>query len=119
VGKFSIQYVAACALLDGGVSIDSFTDERYARMLKPSWGVFAFGNPRIFRRRSDQMWVEVRLALTDSTRVSARCMRPRAAWDEPPSDDEHMLSVNDCMQRAFDNKDDRGMHRAYAKFRRI
>jgi hypothetical protein len=50
------------------------------------------------------------------TRVSARCMRPRAAWDEPPSDDERMLTVNDCMQRAFDNKDDRGMHRAYANF---
>jgi len=77
-----------------------------------------------FRQSADiptslhQMWVEVRLALTDGTRVSASCMRPRAAWDEPPSDDEHIVKVNECMQRAFDNKDDRGMHRACAKFRR-
>ena len=28
----------------------------------------------------------------------------RAAWGEPPSNEEHMVKVNDCMRRAFDNK---------------
>ena len=104
-GKFSIQYVVACALLDGEVSIDTFTDERCARPdVAALTGNIRFRQSADIPASLDQMWVEVTVALTDGTRASGKCTRPRAAWGEPPSDDEHMLKVNDCMRRAFDDK---------------
>jgi len=104
-GKFSIQYVVACALLDSGVSIDTFTDDRCARAdVATLMGRVRFRQSEDIPATLDEMWVEVIVALADGTRVSGKCTRPRAAWGEPPSDEEHMVKVNDCMRRAFDNK---------------
>jgi 2-methylcitrate dehydratase PrpD len=102
-GKFSIQYVVACALLDYGVAIDTFTDERCAR---PDVGAL-LGRIRLRQTADipaslDKMWVEVNVALIDGARFSGRCNRPPGAWGEPPSDADHMIKVNDCMRRVLD-----------------
>ena len=103
-GKFSLQYTAACGLLDGKVTIDSFTDERrfrpdMDRLLDRIHLVQTDAIPGYF----EAMHVEIAVRLTDSQQLAARCEKPRGAWGTPPlRPEEHLAKVQDCLERRFD-----------------
>jgi 2-methylcitrate dehydratase PrpD len=102
--KFSFQYAAASALLDGSVGIDTFTDERRSQadinaMLRK---VKLAQSPEI-PATLDKMWVEVKVTQSDGRIVVGKCTRPRGAWGSPVSPDEHLRKVRDCMNRVLRN----------------
>lgn len=97
-GKFSFQYTAAAALLDGKVGINSFTDERRFRadmvgLLGKTSVVYDHSIPQDTRK----MHVEVEVTLNDGTRHSRVCRKPPGTWGEPINQDQHRAKIRDCL----------------------
>ena len=98
-GKFSLQYTAASALLDGKVGIRTFTDARLARAdMQELLGKFeAVLDPAIPGRFED-MHVLVRVELDGGRALETRCNGPRGKWGTPPiGEAEHLVKVRDCL----------------------
>jgi aconitate decarboxylase len=83
-GKFSFQYAACVAILDGAVDVRSFTD---ARRFAPDVVDLL---PRIVvepdparEGRFDRMAVDVAIELADGARVDGRCDGPPGIWGRP------------------------------------
>ena len=97
-GKFSFQYVAAAALLDGVVGMDTFTDERRFRpdmvALLDKMVVVQDANISKDTRR---MQVVIEVTLTDGTAVSRTCRKPPGTWGEPIPADLHRAKIRDCL----------------------
>ena len=83
-GKFSWQYTAAIALLDGKVGPASFRDERRFRddVVALLDRTTLINDPSI-SGRFDQMYVEITVALDDGTVTSRRCDAPLGSWTRP------------------------------------
>lgn len=83
-GKFSWQYTAVVALLDGTVEPGSFTDERrfapdaVALLTRTS----LVGDPTI-SGRFDRMHVDIKLELIDGETITRRCDAPLGSWTRP------------------------------------
>ena len=99
-GKFSLQYTAAAALLDGHVGLASFTDERLAR---PDMQALL---GKIEVRRSREIpsiytagrYLDLEATLADGTVVRTRCERPRGSWGAAPiTTEEHLAKARDCL----------------------
>jgi len=105
-GKFSFQYTAAAALLDGKVGIESFRDRR--RFKSDMEGLLAkFHLHRDPSIPGDWrgMWVSIEVALRDGSRVAATCRGPRGAWgQEPLTDEEHAVKLRDCLRAGIERK---------------
>ena len=100
-GKFSIQYTAAAALLDGRVDISTFTD---TRLFQPDMQALlekidVRQDPAIPGRFED-MHVDLSITLTDGRILETRCAGPRGKWGTPPiSARDHLVKVRDCLGR--------------------
>jgi len=102
-GKFSFQYTAACALIDGAVGIDTFTDERCARAdVEAMLPRVRFVQSPEIPASLDHMWVEVTAELAGGERVAVKCVKPKGVWGEPITDEEHLVKVRNCMRIAFE-----------------
>ncbi len=102
-GKFSFQYAAACALLDGRVGIGSFHDHRRFGedmvALLPRMKVTADAAlPTAFNR----MQVTVEVAMRDGGVHRATCTRPPGFWGAPLDIGQHSAKVADCLAVRFD-----------------
>jgi aconitate decarboxylase len=119
-GKFSFQYAAASALLDGAVGIDTFTDERCARsdMMAMLPKVRFLQSPDI-PATLDRMWVEIKIGLHDGRRVTGRCVRPRGIWGSPISELEHLVKVRDCIGRVLGGADTKDVISAIREFEHL
>jgi 2-methylcitrate dehydratase PrpD len=98
-GKFSLQYTAASALLDGKVGIGTFTDARLARadMLDLLAKFEVCLDPAIPGRFEDTH-VLLRVELDGGNVLETRCDGPRGKWGTPPiSEAEHLVKVRDCL----------------------
>jgi 2-methylcitrate dehydratase PrpD len=98
-GKFSLQYTAASALLDGKVGIGTFTDARLAKSdMQDLLGKFeVFLDPAIPGRFEDTH-VLLRVELDGGRVLETRCDGPRGKWGTPPiSEAEHLVKVRDCL----------------------
>ena len=102
-GKFSFQYVAAAALLDGRVDLDSFSDRR---RFAPDMVAML---PRIVIRpdpgregRFDRMRVEVEVTAADGARAIGRCDGPPGIWGRPVPPARLRAKAQDCLTRAAD-----------------
>ena len=105
-GKFSFQYAAASALLDGTVGIDTFTDDRCTRSdMDAMLSKVNFAQSTEIPPTLDRMWVEVKINLSDGTLITSKCVRPRGAWGSPISPQEHLVKVRDCMRRVLSDND--------------
>jgi aconitate decarboxylase len=99
-GKFSLQYTAAAALLDGHVGLSSFTDERLARpdmqtLLGKFETTLSRDIPSIY---TAGRYLDLEVTLRDGTIVRTRCERPRGSWGAPPiTEDEHHAKARDCL----------------------
>ena len=83
-GKFSWQYTAAVALLDGKADPASFTDvRRFAGdMVALLDRMILVGDPKI-SGRFDRMHVEITVELDDGSVVTRRCDAPIGSWSRP------------------------------------
>ncbi len=101
-GKFSLQYAAAAAVLDGAVRIDSFTDERRFRADMAA----LLDRTTLVQDASIQgdfhhMWVEIEIELDDASRLTAVCRGPKGSWGIPLAPGDHRAKLDDCLGRAL------------------
>jgi aconitate decarboxylase len=101
-GKFSLQYTAAAAMLDGRVGIATFTDERRHRpdMVDLLAKITLTQDPAIVGD-FHQMHVAIEADLADGSRVSAICRAPQGAWGVPIAPSAHRDKLQDCFSRAL------------------
>ncbi len=102
-GKFSFQYAAACALLDGKVGIGSFHDSRRFSAdivaLLPKIRVSPDASlPTAFNR----MQVSVEVTMRDGSVHRASCTRPPGFWGAPLDLERHRAKVADCLATRLD-----------------
>jgi aconitate decarboxylase len=98
-GKFSLQYTAASALLDGKVGIHTFTERRLRatdmQTLLPKITVVMDDS---IEARFETMHVTIRATLNDGSEFEARCDGPAGAWGQPPvSAATHYMKLRDCL----------------------
>jgi aconitate decarboxylase len=98
-GKFSLQYTAASALLDGKVGIRTFTDARLAKPdMQDLLGKFEVRLDPAIPGRFEEMHVLLRVELDDGRVLETRCNGPRGKWGTPPiSEAEHLVKIRDCL----------------------
>ena len=102
-GKFSLQYAAGVALLDGAVTIDSFSDERRSRpdveMLLARIALTQDPSiPGDWRR----MHVSIEAETARGLRYTATSRGPKGCWGQPPiTPDDHRRKLLDCFGRQF------------------
>ncbi len=99
-GKFSVQYTLATALIDGAVTLASFTDERLHRpeMQGLLSKIAVTMTPDITTEYNAGRYVDLEIELADGTMIRARCERPRGSWGaEAISEAEHIVKVRDCL----------------------
>lgn len=102
-GKFSFQYTAACALLDGKVGIASFHDQRRFRgdmksMLRRMKVTVDSALPTAFNR----MQISIEVTLHDCTVHRSTCTRPPGFWGAPLDIEQHRAKVADCLAVRLD-----------------
>ena len=100
-GKFSVEYCAAAALLDGHVGIDTFTD---ARRFAPDMEAM-LGRIRVEPEGPESGATLATAVLKDGTNVSAECAAFRGSAANPMSRDERLAKVRDCFHRALSESD--------------
>ena len=106
-GKFSFQYTTAAALLDGAVTVQTFSEERRTRsdMVTLLPRITLVQSPTI-PGEMEKMWVETTVELTDGRRATVRCRGPKGFWGLPPlTRDEHLVKVRDCLGMRLDKED--------------
>ena len=103
-GKFSWQYTTACALLDGKVVMDSFTNERrFADDMSLMLDIIDVEMRDDITGNFDQMYVIAEATLDDGSTVTARCDGPRGKWGTPPvPEEDHLVKVRDCLSLKYD-----------------
>jgi len=100
-GKFSFQYTFCRALVDGRVTIDTFSDQQVQDPIIQNLlaKVQVTMDPAI-PARFEAMHVEAKVELSNGSVLTGRCERPRGAWGSVPiSSDEHLRKVRDCLSR--------------------
>src|ERR1035437_436921 len=103
-GKFSLQYTAASALLDGKVEIRTFTDARLAKAdMQELLGKFELRLDPKIPGRFEEMYVLLRVELDGGRVLETRCDGPRGKWGTPPiSEAEHLVKIRDCLATRFE-----------------
>ncbi len=98
-GKFSLQYTAASALLDGKVGIRTFTDAQLARPeMQDLLEKFELRQDPAIPGRFEEMHVLLRVELDGGRVLETRCDGPRGKWGTPPiGEAEHLVKVRDCL----------------------
>ena len=98
-GKFSLQFTAAAALLDGKVGIRTFIDARLVKTdMQELLSKFEVRLDRAIPGRFEDMHVLLRVELDGGRVLETRCNGPRGKWGTPPiSEAEHLVKVRDCL----------------------
>ena len=100
-GKFSIEYCAAAALLDGKVGIETFTDDR---RFSPDMEE-TLGKIQVEPSNQDSADVKVTALLKDGRSAEAECRGFRGSARNPMSQEERMDKVIDCVGRVLTDQD--------------
>lgn len=101
-GKFSFQYVAAAALLDGRVDVETFMDaRRFAPDLSALLGRVTVEPDPAREGRFDRMAVDVVVEVADGTRAVGHCDGPPGIWGRPVAPERLAAKALDCFEAAF------------------
>ena len=100
-GKFSVEYCAAAALLDGQVGIDTFTD---ARRFAPDMEDM-LGRIRVEPEGPESGATLTTALLKNGTTVSAECSAFTGSAANPMSREQRLAKVRDCFRRALSEAD--------------
>ncbi|MGG5809321.1 MmgE/PrpD family protein [Falsiroseomonas sp. CW058] len=115
-GKFSFQYTAAAALLDGRVGVDSFADaRRFAPDMEALLPRIAVLPDAAREGRFDRMRVDVEVGLADGTRLHGACDGPPGIWGRPVAEAALQAKWSDCLDAAFGADDGPGLLRDAAR----
>lgn len=102
-GKFSFQYVTAVALIDGKVSVDSFSDKRrFSDDVEKLLQRITIRPDPTRKGRFDEMKVDVEVELVDGQEFSGMCDGPPGIWGHPAEFTRLENKSKDCLHRAFD-----------------
>ena len=96
-GKFSVEYCAAAALLDGRVGIDTFTD---ARRFSPDMEDM-LGRIQVEPEGPESGATRISSVLKNGTTVSAECSAFSGSASNPMSREQRLEKVQDCFVRAL------------------
>ena len=100
-GKFSVEYCAAAALLDGHVGIDTFTDaRRFSSDMEEM-----LGRMRVEPEGPESGATLATVVLKDGRTVSAECSAFSGSASNPMSRDQRLAKVRDCFRRALSEAD--------------
>ncbi len=100
-GKFSVEYCAAAALLDGQVGIDTFTDaRRFAADMEDM-----LSRIRVDPEGPESGAVLAIALLKNGSTISAECSAFRGSAQNPMSREERLAKVRDCFHRALSESD--------------
>jgi aconitate decarboxylase len=98
-GKFSFQYTAAIALLDGAVGIASFTDERRFRPdVTALLEKISLTRDATIPRDTRTMRVEIEADVSGGARERAVCTKPPGSWGAPVDPALHAQKMRDCLR---------------------
>ncbi len=100
-GKFSVEYCAAAALLDGQVGIDTFTD---ARRFSPDMEAM-LGRISVEPEGPESGATLATAVLKDGTTVSAECSAFTGSVSNPMSRDQLLAKAHDCFHRGLSEAD--------------
>ena len=96
-GKFSVEYCAAAAILDGQVGIDTFTDiRRFAADMEDM-----LGRIRVEPDGPESGATLAAALLKNGSTVSAECSAFRGSAKNPMSREERLVKIRDCFRRAL------------------
>ena len=96
-GKFSVEYCAAAAALDGRVGIDTFTD---ARRFAPDMEDM-LGRIRVEPEGPESGATLATAVLKNGSTVSAECASFSGSASNPMSREQRMEKLDDCFRRAL------------------
>lgn len=101
-GKFSLQYTAAVALLDGRVVLDTFTDSTLRRAdVAELLGRVEVEQRADIEGRFEAMRVELTVELADGRVERQICHGPPGIWGGPAvAEGDHHAKVRDCLVAA-------------------
>ena len=100
-GKFSVEYCAAAALLDGQVGINTFTDERrFAPDMEDM-----LGRIRVEPEGPESGATLATALLKNGSAVSAECAAFRGSASNPMSREERLVKLHDCFNQAMSGAD--------------
>jgi aconitate decarboxylase len=104
-GKFSFQYTAAAALIDGRVGIDTFTE---AKRVRPAMETL-LSKTRVVRdatrsRDTRNMRIDMEIVLNDGTVHHGTCSAPPGSWGQPIDPAQHDAKVCDCFGTRLDER---------------
>lgn len=103
-GKFSLQYTVAAALLDGAVTMRTFTDARaQAPDIRAMLAKVTVRTDMEIPARFERMHVRLEAELVDGTHVATRCDGPRGHWSAVPVPDaDHRRKLEECLATRMD-----------------
>ena len=100
-GKFSAEYCAAAALLDGRVGIDTFTDvRRFAPDMEDM-----LGRIKVEPEGPESGATLAMALLKNGATVNAECAAFRGSAKNPMTREERLVKVRDCFTRALSDAD--------------
>lgn len=100
-GKFSFQYVAAAALLDGHVTLGSFTDaRRFATDMEEMLSRIIITPDPVRKGRFDEMHIDIVARLTNGATYRATCNGPPGIWGRPAPERRRTAKIADCLHHA-------------------
>lgn len=111
-GKFSFQFTAAAALLDGDVTVASFTDKRrYAQdMVELLPRIQVIPDPSR-KGRFDEMRVDVAVTCDGGETFSGSCDGPPGIWGRPVPIERLEAKWRDCLAGAYGSARATTLHR--------
>ena len=102
-GKFSLQYAAAAALLDGSVGIQTFSDERrFAADMVDLLGKITLEFDPSIPPDTKNMHISVEATLADGSVHKGVCHKPPGTWGIPVDAAQHRAKIRDCLGVRFD-----------------
>jgi aconitate decarboxylase len=101
-GKFSFQFTASAALLDGRVGVDSFSDaRRFAPDMEALLPQVAIIPDPMREGRFDRMRVDLEFELEDGRRLQGMCDGPPGIWGRPVAAAALQEKWRDCLVAAL------------------
>ena len=100
-GKFSVEYCAAAALLDGRVGIDTFTDDRrFSSDMEEM-----LGRVGVDPEGPESGATVITAVLKDGATISGECAAFSGSASNPMSREQRLAKVRDCFNRALSDAD--------------
>lgn len=99
-GKFSFQYTAAAALLDGTVGVESFTDaRRFAPDMSDLLQRIRIEDDAAREGRFDRLRIDVHVEVSGGQVYSGVCAGPPGIWGNPADRAMLLRKAQDCLSK--------------------